>query len=351
MHRFTEAIQMASHRLMERHDDLAIFGLGVSYPNGADGTMGNLGVEYPLRVLDTPASESTITGLAVGAAIAGRRTLVHHGRVEFALFAADQIVTQAANWNYMYGGKSPVPVTFRIAIGRQWGNGPQHTASHVTLFSSTPGLKVVCPSSPSSAFELLQWAVLENNPVVFLEPRWLYSLEQEIDLNLDGTRTQGPEVLKGGTDVTLVSFGEGVLEIMLASKALDGLGLSCEVIDLRVLSPIDLEVVTESVKKTGRLVVVDPYSRNSGIGEHVVSEISQRYAASLKSAPKLLAPPFTPVPTASSLTQAYYENVRSQYIALHVGKMFDLIYEVRLETFEELHLPPKVKLGVKWETL
>ena len=340
---------MASSRLMAEHDDLAIFGLGVTYKNGADGTMGDLGSEYPNRVLDTPASESTITGLAVGAAISGKRTLVHHGRVEFALFAADQIVTQAANWNYMYGGTSPVPVTFRIAMGRQWGNGPQHTASHIALFTSTPGLKVVCPSSPSAAYELLQWAVLDNNPVVFLEPRWLYQLEQEVDTSLDGTRLQGPEIVSTGTDVTLVSFGEGVLETILAADELNDLGLSCEIIDLRVLSPTDLTIVIESVIKTGRLVVVDPYSRNSGIGEHIISIVSQLGSSALISPPKLLAPPFIPVPTATSLTEAYYATVRSQNIALQIAKMFELDYEVRRETFEELHLPPKLKLGANWK--
>jgi pyruvate dehydrogenase E1 component beta subunit len=335
---------------MQNYDDLAILGLGVSYPDGADGTMGNLGQEYPHRVLDTPASESTITGVAIGAAISGKRTIVHHGRVEFALFAADQIVTQAANWNYMFGGKSPVPVTFRIAIGRQWGNGPQHTASHISLFSATPGLKVVCPSSPRSAFELLQWSVADKNPVVFLEPRWLYKLEEDIDMSLDGTEGAGPEVIREGLDVSVISFGEGVLESVLASNLLADLGISCEVIDLKVLSPLDLDIVAQSVKKTGRLLVVDPYSRNSGIGDHVVSYIAQ-IDSNLKSAPVLLAPPFTPVPTAPSLSAEYYKTVRSQNITTHIARMFELSYQEKTETFEDLHLPPTTKIGKNWEIL
>jgi pyruvate dehydrogenase E1 component beta subunit len=335
---------------MENNDDLSILGLGVSYPDGADGTMGNLGQEYPGRVIDTPASESTITGMAIGAAISGKRTIVHHGRVEFALFAADQIVTQAANWNYMFGGNSPVPVTFRIAMGRQWGNGPQHTASHVSLFSSTPGLKVVCPSSPRSAFELLQWAVADNNPVVFLEPRWLYKLDEFIDMSLDGTQVEGPEVIRQGIDVSVVSYGEGVLETMLAANILSELGVSCEVIDLRVLSPLNLSNVTQSVQKTGRLLVVDPYSRTSGIGEHVVSHIAQNNSP-LKSAPALLVPPFTPVPTAPSLSAEFYKTVRSQNIVAQIAGMFQISYKAPMETFEELHLPPTTKIGKNWEIL
>ena len=336
---------------MEVYDDLAIFGLGVSYPNGADGTMGLLGKHYPMRVLDTPASESTVTGLAIGAAISGARTLVHHGRVEFALFAADQIVTQAANWNYMFGGKSPVSVTFRIAIGRQWGNGPQHTASHVSLFTATPGLKVVCPSSPESAFELIQWAVADGNPVVFLEPRWLYQLEQEIDLSLNGSLPAEPALVREGEDATIVSFGEGVLESVLASELLAKHGVLCDVIDLRVLSPLDLSKVVMSVQKTRRLIVVDPYSRHSGVGDQILSSLSQLQSIDLRLPPKLLAPPFVPVPTATTLSEAYYSAVRSNNIAAEAAKMFDLKLELRNETFDELHLAPRTRIGKNWQIL
>ena len=351
MPKFTEAIYLATSSMMNTFSDLSIFGLGVSYPNGADGTMGLLGKEFPSRVFDTPASESTITGLAVGAAITGSRTLVHHGRVEFALFAADQIVTQAANWNYMYGGKSPVPVTFRIALGRQWGNGPQHTGSHIPLFSSTPGLKVVCPSSPKNAYKLLKWALADNNPVVFLEPRWLYQLDQEFEIFEGPSDLPCPELVMSGENITVVSYGEGVLEAVKAAQELSRNGVSCEVIDLQVLTKPNYELVTRSLQKTGRLIVIDPYSRSAGVGTEVVSEIAQLSPSGMVSQPLLLTPPFTPVPTAPPLSEAFYSPVRSQNISVEIAKMLGLKFTSRVESFEELHLPPKTKLGSNWEIL
>jgi pyruvate dehydrogenase E1 component beta subunit len=351
MHKFTDSIYLATSYLMHSFDDLAIFGLGVSYPNGADGTMGQLGAEFPNRVLDTPASESTVTGLAVGAAISGKRTLVHHGRVEFALFAADQIVTQAANWNYMFGGNSPVPVTFRIAIGRQWGNGPQHTGSHIPLFSSTPGLKVVCPSSPKNAYYLLLAAVQDKNPVVFLEPRWLYQMEQEFEPTPGTNFTPSSQIAINGDDITLVSFGEGVLECALARRELSKIGISAEVIDLLSISPLDHGTVLSSVKKTRNLIVVDPYSRTSGIGTEIVWRITQEEGLDLKSSIVLLTPPFTPVPTANSLTEVYYAPVRAQNIISESAKMLGRKYQIQKESFEDLHLAPKIQIGENWEIL
>src|SRR5436190_350760 len=131
---FTDAIREATLLAMQRDPAVHVMGLGTTYPGGADGTTGGLVQEFPTRVHDIPCSENAATGLCVGSAISGLRPIIHHGRVEFALYAADQIFTQAAKWNYMFGGDYPCPIVFRIAIGRQWGNGPQHTQVLHSMF-------------------------------------------------------------------------------------------------------------------------------------------------------------------------------------------------------------------------
>ena len=205
---YTEALKEAACQALAEDASVFIVGLGVSYPNGADGTTAGLKDLYPNRVLDVPVSEDAFTGMAVGAAIHGMRPIVHHGRVEFALFAADQIFTQAAKWNYMFGGASSVPIVFRINVGRQWGNGPQHTQALYGLFGCSLGLKVVIPSSPFMAKGLLSAAILDNNPVVLLEPRWLFKTTEhvpmKISLSLDKARIKSQ-----GNDITVVAYGDG----------------------------------------------------------------------------------------------------------------------------------------------
>ncbi|MDO8492845.1 MAG: alpha-ketoacid dehydrogenase subunit beta, partial [bacterium] len=176
----TEAVQEATLQLMEECKDVALIGLNVGAKSGADGMTAGLKEKFSGRVFDMPVSESAFTGMAVGAAINGLRPIVHHGRVEFALFAADSIFTQAAKWNYMFGGGNPVPITFFIQVGRQWGNGPQHTQDLYGLFGSATGLKVVIASTPKMAKGLLISASRDNNPVVILQPRWNLRIKEEV---------------------------------------------------------------------------------------------------------------------------------------------------------------------------
>ena len=226
-----------------------MIGLGVSYKNGADGTMGNLKELFPNRVFDTPVSEATTTGAAIGSALTGMRPIIHHGRVEFALFAADQIITQASKWNYMFGGDYKVPIVFRIAIGRQWGNGPQHTQALYSLFGNVIGLKVVIPSSPKMAKGLLISAMLDDNPVIFLEPRWLYQIKEDVDESYFSIPLNESRIVKFGTDITIVSYGDGLIDSLKASVLLEEFGISAEVIDLVSINPIDYNQILQSVKK------------------------------------------------------------------------------------------------------
>jgi pyruvate dehydrogenase E1 component beta subunit len=336
--KFTEAILDATSIALSKYENSFVIGLGVSYKNGADGTMGDLKEVYPLRVLDTPVSEATTTGVTLGTAITGMRPIIHHGRVEFALFAADQIITQAAKWNYMFGGDYCAPVVFRIAVGRQWGNGPQHTQALYSLFGNTMGLKVVIPSTPYMAKALLLAAIEDNNPVVFLEPRWLYQTKCEVPEGYFVESLSESRVLREGRDVTVVTYGDGVIATMKAAEILMTQGVNIEVIDLVSINPIDYSNILKSVNKTGNLVTVDTTNYSFNVGSEIISKVTSKSFTSLQSAPIIISTPDVPCPTAPSLTAAYYPTEISIANEILGSMKLNLVSEKL--SFEQLHLPP-----------
>lgn len=333
--KFTEALRQASHQLLERYQEVFIVGLGVSYKNGADGTTGGLKDIFPGRVLDVPVSEHAFTGMAVGAAISGLRPIVHHGRVEFALLAADQIFTQAAKWNYMFGGNNPVPIVLRIAVGRQWGNGPQHTQALYGLFGSVPGLKAVIPSTPRMAKGLLVSAVKDPNPVIILEPRWLYQIRQEIPEELYEEPLDKASVVKEGGSLTVVAYGDGFVSALEACTLVED-EVDVELIDVVSISPIDHTTIQRSIKKTGRLLCVDTTHPRFSIGADIVAHAAA--AGVLRTPPVMLSCPDVPCPTSTALTEAFYPTKID--IANAMLCMFGKTKIERRLSFEELHLAP-----------
>lgn len=339
--KYTEAIKEATDQMMEVDQSVFVVGLGVSYKNGADGTTSGLKLKYPDRVFDVPVSEGAFTGMAVGAAINGLKPIVHHGRVEFSYFAADQIFTQAAKWNYMFGGDNPVPVVFRIAVGRQWGNGPQHTQSPYALFGAAMGLKVVIPSTPKMAKGLLVAAIKDKNPVVFLEPRWLYNTKQDVPIDIYEESLSEAKVVKEGKDITVVTYGDGFIATMEAMEFL-GSDVSVELIDLVSINPIDYETIFKSVKKTGRLMCVDTTHEAFNVGSEIISRVAQNQSIHLKDKPTSLSCPNVPCPTSTALTEFYYPtkiDVANSILALFKKSSLE-----KKLSFEELHLAPGIMI-------
>jgi acetoin:2,6-dichlorophenolindophenol oxidoreductase subunit beta len=334
--KYTEALKEATEQAMAIDPSVFVVGLGVSYPNGADGTTAGLKALYPDRILDVPISEDAVTGMAVGAAIHGMRPIVHHGRVEFALFAADQIFTQAAKWNYMFGGGNPVPIVFRINVGRQWGNGPQHTQALYGLFGCTLGLKVVIPSSPYMAKGLLSAAIRDNNPVVLLEPRWLYQTtesvpEEPYELPLDKAR-----VIRVGNDITVVAYGDG---LQAAREALDLVGdVDVELIDIVSINPIDEDTIRSSFAKTRRLLTVDTTNASFSVGSEILAR-ALRMPVEFRTRPESLSCPEVPCPTSTSMTEDYYPTKVT--IANAIRAQLGLSPVLVSLSFDEIHLPPR----------
>ena len=333
---YTQALREATEHALSSDPSVFVVGLGVSYPNGADGTTAGLKALYPERVLDVPISEDAVTGMAVGAAIHGMRPIVHHGRVEFALFAADQIFTQAAKWNYMFGGGNPVPIVFRINVGRQWGNGPQHTQALYGLFGCALGLKVVIPSSPYMAKGLLAAAIRDNNPVVLLEPRWLYQTSESVPEEPYELPLEKANIVRRGDDLTVIAYGDG---LQAAREALEIVGdVNVELIDLVSINPIDEDTIRASLVKTRRLLTVDTTNASFSVGSEILAR-ALRMSIEFRSPPQSLSCPSVPCPTSTALTAEYYPTKVS--IANAIRSQLGLSPLQVCLTFEEIHLPPR----------
>ena len=308
--------------LLKNYPEVFTIGQGLWSPWYVGNTMTDLEKEFGKeRVIDTPVAELACTGVAVGAAICGKRPVIIHPRVDFALLAVDQIVNQAAKWCHMLGGQTSVPVTIRAIINRGGEQGAQHSQSLHSWFAHIPGLRVVMPSTVQDARDLLIASVLCDDPVMFIDDRWLYELEEklppvkEIDL-----RQQGPVVRKGGTDITLVGCSYAAQQCLQAAEKLSKQGISAEVVDLRVLNPFKREVIVKSVAKTGRLLAVDGDWSTCGMAAEVIaSAVEQVPLAALKVAPRRLTLPDAPAPTSKPLEEAYYfkaEDIFSEVVEM-----------------------------------
>lgn len=320
MQSFAHAIHDALVQAMEMDDAVICYGLGIDDPKGIFGTTLGLKERFgPERVFDTPTSENAMTGIGIGAALNGIRPVMCHQRLDFFLLALDQLINNGAKWHYMFGGKVSVPITIRLIIGRGWGQGPTHSQNLHALFAHIPGLKVVMPATAADAKGLLLAAIFDDNPVVFLEHRWLHGLEGDVPQKARLTPIGKARVAAEGKDMTIVSHSYMTVEALHAVEAMKSQGVSCDLIDLRTVKPMDEETIFASVRKTGRLLVLDTGYVTGSIAGHIVSRVCETCFDALKAAPACLALPDVPTPTSPALTRAYY--IRAEDIVIRVGEM------------------------------
>ncbi|MFB9887617.1 alpha-ketoacid dehydrogenase subunit beta [Balneatrix alpica] len=304
---YAEAVNQAMHQAMEQDANVFCYGLGVDDPRRIFGTTAGLKEAYPERVFDMPTAENAMTGIGIGAALQGMRPVMVHQRLDFFLLAMDQLVNSAAKWHYMFNGQRPVPMVIRLILGRGWGQGPTHSQSLHAWFAHIPGLKVVMPTSPADAKGLLLASIFDDNPVVFLEHRWLHHQRGEVPEEADFRIPLGQaKVLQEGTDITLVALSYQCVEAMHAVKALQQQGVSAELIDLRTVNPIDWATVYTSVQKTGRLLALDTGAITCSVSAEVLARVTEHCFSALKCAPKRLAMPDVPEPTSYGLTRSFY---------------------------------------------
>lgn len=311
MHRnlqYSLAINEALHQMMETDASVFLIGQGVKSPwyvgNTANGLLEKFGEE---RVIDTPVSENAMTGAGVGAAIAGMRPVVVHPRMDFMMYAMDPIINQAANWYYMNGGKASVPMVIWGIINRGGEQAAQHSQAIHAIFSHIPGLKVVMPSTPYDAKGLMIAAIKDPNPVIFIDDRWLYEYEDAVPEEIYEVEIGKGILRKQGTDITLVAVSFMAHESMKAAEELAKHKIDVELIDLRTVKPIDQDIILESVKKTGRLVIADGGWKTCGLAAEISAIVSENGFEYLKAPVTRVTLPDCPAPASSVLEQEFFK--------------------------------------------
>jgi pyruvate dehydrogenase E1 component beta subunit len=305
------AINEALHQAMEMDDSVFLIGQGVKSPwyvgNTARGLLQRFG---PERVIDTPVSENAITGAAVGAAIAGMKAVVIHPRMDFMMYAMDPIINEAANWHYMNGGRASVPVVFWGVINRGGEQAAQHSQAIHAIFSHVPGLKVVMPATPYDAKGLMLAAIQDPGPVVFVDDRWLHPSEEPVPEEAYAAPIGKGAVRREGKDVTVVGLSYLLAEAMRAADELENKGISVEVIDPRTVKPLDKNLILQSLRKTGRLVVADVGWASFGVSGEIAAMAGEEAFGMLKAPVVRVALPDCPAPASRSLEVVYYPRYR-----------------------------------------
>ncbi|MGB5190636.1 pyruvate dehydrogenase complex E1 component subunit beta [Robiginitalea sp.] len=255
---FREAIAEAMSEEMRRDESIYLMGEEVAEYNGAyKASKGMLDEFGPRRVIDTPISELGFSGIGVGSAMIGNRPIIEFMTFNFALVGIDQIISNAAKMRQMSGGQFNIPIVFRGPTASAGQLGATHSQALESWFANCPGLKVVVPSNPRDAKGLLKSAIRDDDPVIFMESEQMYGDKGEVPEGEYTLPIGVAEVKREGTDVTVVSFGKIIKEAFAAAEILEKDGISCEIIDLMTVRPMDFETILKSVKKTNRLVILE----------------------------------------------------------------------------------------------
>jgi pyruvate dehydrogenase E1 component beta subunit len=302
---YLEAIRAGLHEEMSRDSSVYVFGEDVALGGPFGVTNGLVEAFGKNRVVNTPISEGTVMGLAIGAAIAGLRPVVEIMFIDFITLAMDQLVNHAAKLHYMSGGQLKIPLTVRVQCGISGTMGAHHSQSLESWMLHVPGLKLVMPSNPADAKGLLKAAVRDANPVIFIEHRGLYGSRGKVPAGDWLVSIGKASVARDGTDVTILALAKMVQTAIEVADALAAEGISAEVIDARSVSPLDIDTIVASVKKTSRLVVAHEAVEQGGIGAEFVAQVQQHAFYYLDSPILRVAAPFAPVPASPILEKIF----------------------------------------------
>lgn len=305
--RYIDGIQQALLEEMSNDSTVRVMGEDVTL-GGPFGATKGLVEEYgESRVINTPISEATIVGMAVGAAVTGLRPVLEIMFIDFITLGMDQLVNHAAKLHYMTGGQLEVPLTIRCTGGVGGGYGAHHSQSLEAWFTHVPGLKVVAPATPADAKGLLKASIRENNPVLFLEHRGLYWSRGEAAVD-DLVPLGKAAIVRPGKHVTVLAISKMVGVALKSAEKLAEQGIEVEVIDPRTLAPLDLDTIVASVKRTGHLVVAHEAVETGGIGAEIATQVQEAAFNELAAPVMRVGAPFAPVPTSIELEKAFVPN-------------------------------------------
>ena len=304
--RFIRAVNKALHDAMTDDADVFVIGEDIAAAGGSfKATRGLLESFGPERVYDTPISEAAIAGVAVGAAMSGKRPVAEIMFMDFITLSMDMIVNQAAKARSMFGGQVSVPMVIRAPHGGGLNAGPQHSQCLEAWFAHVPGLKVLCPSNPADAYGLLRAAINDPDPVIFVENKALYAAKGDLPDDAPIAPIGKAALTRAGSDVTIVTYGAAVGMAQTAANTLAGDSIDVEIVDLRSLQPWDEVAVLDSLSKTHRLVVAHEAVEAFGIGAEIVARMADIGFDELDAPIARVGAPFAPVPFARSLETAY----------------------------------------------
>ena len=317
---FAKAINECLHQSMAADANVIVYGLGVTDPKAIFGTTDGLEARFGKeRVFDMPTAENAMTGVGIGAALQGIRPVMVHQRLDFFLLAMDQLVNAAAKWRFMFGGQSSVPFTIRLIMGRGWGQGPTHSQNLQAWFAHIPGLKVLMPASAEDAKGMLAASIADDNPVLFLEHRWLHNMQGNVPEAPYKIPLGKARIAREGDAISIVAMSYMSVEAIRAADFLAGLGIHCDVLDLRTIRPLDWPSVFASVSRTGRLLALDTGHTTGSVAGEIVARVSMNCWDKLKCAPRRIAVPDFPEGTSPSLTEGYHP--RAEHIAEAVAQI------------------------------
>ncbi|MEP7702970.1 transketolase C-terminal domain-containing protein [Paraglaciecola sp. 25GB23A] len=338
---FAKQVCLAQHQAMNDDSSMLSFGLGIDDPKSIFDTTKGLSEAFGnRRVFDMPTAENAMTGIGIGAALSGSRVLMTHQRLDFFLLAMDQLVNNAAKWHYMFNGQMKVPLTIRLIVGRGWGQGPTHAQNLQAWFAHIPGLKVVIPSKTDSVAQQLYQAIMDDNPVLFIEHRWLHNQQcnetELVNLSqpLDKVRTHCE-----GRDITLVANSYMLIETLIAAERLKEQGIACEVLETVQTDKSGWQPIYDSVTKTGHLLVCDSAHKNFSVAAEIVASVAETCFSKLMTAPKRLGLPEFPEPTSYAMTKGFYNNADT--ITNRVCEMLGLATPIVIENTGMHDVPGK----------
>ncbi|RDV03152.1 alpha-ketoacid dehydrogenase subunit beta [Undibacter mobilis] len=310
---YCQALSEGLVQAMERDESIFVTGIGVDYSSAVFGStteaVRKFGKE---RIFDAPAMENALTGIAIGAAAMGKRPLIVHLRNDFMFLAFDQMINLAAKWKYMYGPNAvPMPLVVRGIVGRGWGQGATHSQSLHGVLGHFPGLTVLAPATPADAKGMTIAALQADRPIVIIENRRLYDIKGPVDIEPNPTPLGRAFVRREGSDITIVGCSIMVQEALVAAQDLQQKGIAAEVVDIATVRPLDVDTITASIRKTGRLVVVDTDWEFCGLAAEIAALAAERCLKQLKAPVCRLGFADCPAPVSAPLEEAFYPKASS----------------------------------------
>jgi pyruvate dehydrogenase E1 component beta subunit len=307
--KYFQAINEGLREAMARSTDVFQIGVGINTPWYVGQTMvGLLDAYGEERMIDTPVSENGVMGVAVGAALTGKRPIVTFPRMDFMYYAMDQICNHAAVLSYSFGGRISLPVTIRGIINRGGEQGAQHSQALQAVFAHIPGIRVVMPADAFDAKGMLIAAVEQNSPVLYIDDRWLYDFADEVPEGYYTSPLSGAKILNQGTDITIVATSYMVVEARKAVDVLAQDGISAELIDVRCIKPIDSETILRSVSRTGKIVIADGGWKTCGVAAEIAAIVACEGFSYIKAPISRVTLPDIHAPASRELERCYYPS-------------------------------------------